>query len=72
MLRFYQQQGWEHPRYALEKTEGPSHHRVFTMIVYDSKGKKVGYGTAHSKKKAEQDASLHALYHFGILRRKLV
>jgi ribonuclease III len=72
LLRFYQKCCWEHPKYTLEKTEGPSHHRVFTMVVLDNKGKKVGRGTAHSKKKAEQEASRRALLHFGVIKRKLM
>ena len=57
LLRLYQKRSWEHPKYLVERTEGPSHHRIFTMVVLDNKGKKVGRGTAHSKKKAEQEAS---------------
>lgn len=71
LLRFYQQKGWKHPTYHVEKTEGPSHHRIFTMVVHDANGNQVGHGTAHSKKKAEQNASKHALMHFGIIKRKL-
>ena len=71
LLRFYQKRGWEHPKYVLDKTEGPSHHRIFTMAVLDNKGNKVGRGTAHSKKKAEQDASHKALLQFGVIKRNL-
>ena len=69
LLRFYQQREWAHPKYTIAKTEGPSHHRIFTMVVCDPRGNQVSYGTAHSKKKAEQDASKHALIHFGIIKK---
>lgn len=71
LLRFYQKKSWGHPVYHMGKTEGPSHHRIFTMVVNDSKGNQVGHGTAHSKKKAEQNASKQALMHFGIIKRIL-
>ena len=40
LLRLYQKRTWEHPKYLVERTEGPSHHRIFTMVVLDNNGKK--------------------------------
>jgi ribonuclease III len=71
LLRYYQQLDWNHPKYVLANADGPAHHRIFTVLVHDPKGRQVGFGRATSKKLAEQEASKHALYHFGVLKRRL-
>jgi ribonuclease-3 len=55
-----QEQFNEAPTYRLDKEEGPSHKRVFTVSVLFH-GVQLGTGTARSKKEAEQRAAADAL-----------
>lgn len=48
------------PQYKVIKTEGPDHHKLFTIVV-DLNGKTIGQGKGYSKQKAEQEAAKHAL-----------
>ncbi len=48
------------PRYKLDKEDGPSHQRSFTVSV-QFQGEVLGTGTAKSKKEAEQRAAAAAL-----------
>jgi dsRNA-specific ribonuclease len=43
------------------KEEGPSHDRIFTMGVLDTKGGVIASSAAKNKKEAEQEASRLAL-----------
>jgi dsRNA-specific ribonuclease len=52
------------PRYWVASISGPDHARVFTMNVLDLSGHILGYGTASSKKQAEQEAAKFAMIHF--------
>jgi ribonuclease III len=52
----------EVPIYSLEKEDGPSHQRVFTISVSFQKTV-LGTGAARSKKEAEQRAAAAALLH---------
>jgi len=48
------------PTYQVEEQMGPEHKRIFRVIV-SIKGKKLGLGTGHSKKEAEEAAAKKAL-----------
>lgn len=56
ILQYYNKHHLGKPVYQVLKEEGPDHRKVFTMGIV-LKGKMMGRGTAHSKKKAEQIAS---------------
>ena len=61
LLRYFQAQFHQPPRYKEVKVDGPPHDRVFTMGVLDPNGKVVATSTARNKKVAEQEASRLAL-----------
>ena len=61
LLRYFQAQFHQPPRYKEVKVEGPPHDRTFTMGVLDPKGHVVATSTARNKKVAEQEASRIAL-----------
>ena len=61
LLRYFQQQYGEPPKYIEIKSDGPAHQRHFTMGVLDKAGNIIGKATEKSKKKAEQAASKEAL-----------
>lgn len=61
LLRWFQAQYHQPPRYKVIHEEGPSHDRVFTMGVLDVDGKVVASSSARNKKEAEQEASRLAL-----------
>jgi ribonuclease-3 len=61
LLRYFQAQFHQPPRYKEVKVEGPPHDRIFTMGVLDPNGKVVATSTARNKKVAEQEASRLAL-----------
>jgi ribonuclease-3 len=65
LLRWFQAQYHQPPRYKVVKEEGPSHDRVFTMGVIDVQGKVIASSAAKNKKEAEQDASRLALIALG-------
>ena len=55
----YQAKYQNHPHYILEKEEGPSHKKVFTIQVF-IKDNLIGNGFGLSKKEAEQNAAKNA------------
>jgi ribonuclease-3 len=61
LLRFFQSKFHQPPRYKVVKEEGPSHDRIFTMGVLDTKGNVIASSAAKNKKEAEQEASRLAL-----------
>ena len=61
LLRYFQSQFHQPPRYKEVKVDGPPHDRVFTMGVLDPSGNVVATSKARNKKVAEQDASRLAL-----------
>jgi ribonuclease-3 len=61
LLRYFQSQFHQPPRYKEVKVDGPPHDRVFTMGVLDPNGRVVATSTARNKKVAEQEASRLAL-----------
>jgi ribonuclease-3 len=61
LLRYFQSQYHQPPRYKEVKVEGPPHDRTFTMGVLDPQGNVIVTSTARNKKVAEQDASRLAL-----------
>lgn len=61
LLRYFQAQFHQPPRYKEVKVDGPPHDRTFTMGVLDPNGKVVATSTARNKKVAEQEASRLAL-----------
>jgi ribonuclease III len=65
LLRWFQAQYHQPPRYKVVKEDGPSHDRVFTMGVIDVQGKVIASSAAKNKKEAEQDASRLALIALG-------
>jgi len=65
LLRWFQAQYHQPPRYKVVKEDGPSHDRVFTMGVIDVQGKVIASSAAKNKKEAEQEASRLALIALG-------
>jgi ribonuclease-3 len=61
LLRWFQAEYHQPPKYKVVHEEGPSHDRVFTMGVLSPTGDVVATSTARNKKEAEQDASRLAL-----------
>lgn len=61
LLRWFQAEYRQPPRYTLVKEEGPSHDRIFTMGVLSPEGQVIASATARNKKEAEQNASRIAL-----------
>jgi len=65
LLKYYQKEFKITPEYLELNIEGPPHHRIFTMGVFDRDGEIVGRGVAKNKREAEQNASKNALKYFG-------
>lgn len=61
LLRWFQAEYHQPPRYKVVHEEGPSHDRTFTMGVLSPGGEVIATATAHNKKEAEQAASRLAL-----------
>lgn len=67
LLRFYHQNKWSHPQYIEVEKEGPTNKRLYVMGVKDQIGNIVANAKATSKQKAEQLASMYALYYFKVI-----
>lgn len=65
LLRWFQAQYHQPPRYKEVEVVGPPHDRVFTMGVLDPKGQVIAKATARNKQVAEQEASRLALEKLG-------
>jgi ribonuclease-3 len=61
LLRWFQAQHHQPPRYKEVDVQGPPHDRIFTMGVLDLSGNVIATSTARNKKVAEQEASRLAL-----------
>jgi ribonuclease-3 len=61
LLRWFQAQYHQPPRYKEVEVVGPPHDRVFTMGVLNPKGDVIATATARNKQVAEQEASRLAL-----------
>jgi ribonuclease-3 len=61
LLRWFQAEYHQPPRYKVVHEEGPSHDRIFTMGVLSPEGNVIASAVARNKKEAEQNASLLAL-----------
>ena len=61
LLRRFQSEYHQPPRYKVVSEDGPSHDRTFTMGVLSPDGKVIATATAKNKKEAEQEASRLAL-----------
>ena len=61
LLRWFQAQYHQPPRYKEVEVVGPPHDRVFTMGVLDPNGNVIATATARNKQVAEQEASRSAL-----------
>jgi ribonuclease-3 len=61
LLRWFQAEYHQPPRYKVVHEEGPSHDRVFTMGVLSPEGAVIATAVARNKKEAEQAASRLAL-----------
>jgi ribonuclease-3 len=66
LLKYYQKQFNQPPKYKVVDTTGPIHERIFTMGVLSVDGKIISQASARSKKTAEQLASKKALINFGV------
>jgi len=66
LLRHFQSEYHQPPKYKLVHEEGPSHDRTFTMGVLSITGSVIATATAKNKKEAEQNASKLALEHLKI------
>ena len=70
LLRWFQAEYHEPPRYKVVAEEGPSHDRVFTMGVLSPAGDVIAKSAARNKKEAEQAASQKALEQLEAAKRK--
>jgi len=61
LLRWFQAEYHQPPKYKVVHEEGPSHDRVFTMGVLSPEGIVIATAVARNKKEAEQSASRLAL-----------
>lgn len=61
LLRWFQAQYHQPPRYKEVEVVGPPHDRIFTMGVLDPNGNVIATATARNKQVAEQEASRSAL-----------
>jgi ribonuclease-3 len=61
LLRWFQAQFHQPPRYKEVEVVGPPHDRIFTMGVLDPNGSVIATATARNKQVAEQEASRFAL-----------
>ena len=61
LLRWFQAEYHQPPRYKVVHEEGPSHDRTFTMGVLSPEGVVIATAVARNKKEAEQNASRIAL-----------
>jgi ribonuclease-3 len=61
LLRWFQAEYHQPPKYKVVREEGPSHDRVFTMGVLSPDGNIIATAVARNKKEAEQNASRQAL-----------
>lgn len=61
LLRKFQADYHQPPKYKVVHEEGPSHDRIFTMGVLSPEGAVIATATARNKKEAEQNASRLAL-----------
>ncbi len=61
LLRWFQAQYHQPPRYKEVEVVGPPHDRIFTMGVLDPSGNVIATATARNKQVAEQEASRLAL-----------
>jgi ribonuclease-3 len=61
LLRWFQAEYHQPPKYKVVHEEGPSHDRVFTMGVLSPDGAVIATAVARNKKEAEQNASKLAL-----------
>jgi ribonuclease-3 len=68
LLRWFQAEYHQPPRYKVVHEEGPSHDRVFTMGVLSPEGAVIATATARNKKEAEQQASRIALEKLSTVR----
>lgn len=69
LLRYFQHNFQETPKYIEISCEGPPHDRQFTMGVTNNNGLQVGLGKGKTKKKAEQLASKNALIYFNVFKK---
>ncbi len=67
LLRYFQHNFQQTPKYRQISVEGPPHERFFTMAVLKNEDEIVAYGKEKSKKKAEQLASKNALVKYGAI-----
>lgn len=67
LLRFYHQNKWSFPQYVLLNSDGQPHKRMFVMGVKDYRNEIIAQAKAPSKQKAEQLASMYALYKFNVI-----
>ena len=68
LLRFFHQNKWSHPQYVQISCEGPPNKRFFVMGVKDQHNNIIAQGKGSSKQKAEQIASMIALYNYNIIK----
>lgn len=67
LMKYFQQNFKEIPKYKEILVEGPSNDRYFTMCVTKNDESILAYGKERTKKKAEQLASKNALIKLGII-----
>ena len=67
LLKFYHQNKWTFPQYVQLSIEGPPHKRIFIIGVKDYRNEIIAQAKAYSKQKAEQYASMIALYNYNVI-----
>ena len=72
LLRWFQSEYHQPPKYKEVKVEGPPHDRIFTMGVLDIHGTVIAEATARNKPEAEQAASRIALERLSLAKLPIV
>jgi dsRNA-specific ribonuclease len=67
LLRFFHQNKWSYPQYIQLAIEGSSNKKLFVMGVQNNNNQIIAQAKANSKQKAEQLASMIALYQYNII-----
>lgn len=67
LLKFFHQNKWSYPQYVQLEVEGPPHKRIFIIGVKDYRDEIIAKAKAYSKQKAEQYASMIALYNYKVI-----
>lgn len=72
LIRYYNYNKLNDPKFELAQIYGLSNNRVFTTIIYNSEKEQLGIGKGKSKKESEQQAAKDSLIKIGILENNIL